>query len=113
MERRRKLAKNYMDLIGDTNRYQRTIRDGVHSYQSFCVFVDDNKMARRRLLERGIETQVGSYALHLQPAFANCKREGTFENSTWLNDHVLALPMYHTLAENKQAEVVEALKRVW
>lgn len=113
MDRRRKLAKNYADLINDTGRYQHTIKDGTHSYQSFCVFVGDNKMVRRRLLEKNIETQVGSYALHMQPAFKNCKHDGTLENSTWLDGHALVLPMYHTLTDDKQVEVVEALKRVW
>lgn len=64
--------------------------------------------------EKEIEVQIGTYALHLHPAFAPsafCRTHGDMPGSQYAFDHCLTLPLYHELTESEQKIVVDTLKQ--
>jgi len=85
---------------------------GRHSYQTFCVFVENRDRILRDLRKQGIEVQFGTYSLHLQPAFQNphiCVLKGSMSGSKYAFEHCLALPLYHGLEITDQRYVVHKL----
>ena len=60
--------------------------------------------------DEGIEAQIGTYALHLEPYFAQMRRIGDLANSTALYRNLLALPLHHELTSDDQERVVSALR---
>lgn len=74
-------------------------RNASHIYQSYVALVDervDRNEVIRRLLEQGIQTQIGTYASHIQPVY---RSEQQCPNSLDIFHRALALPMYYALAE--------------
>jgi perosamine synthetase len=74
-------------------------RDVKHVYQSYVTLVD-KRINRNKLIEltrsRGIQTQIGTYACHVQPVYnstQNCP------NSLDIFNRSLSLPMYYKLRE--------------
>ena len=64
---------------------------------------------------KGIEVQIGTYALHMHKAFQASDKvhlAGTFENSAWSYQHALALPLFHDLTLASQELIVEELTRL-
>jgi len=87
--------------------------NGFHSRQSYIVFVEHRDQVMAQLRERGIEVQIGTYALHREPAFkenAGVRHHGEFTGSNWAFEHSLALPLYHELTGPEQDKVVHELK---
>jgi len=122
INRRRKLAGIYNGML--------TERDiGIappveaswakHVFQSYVTYVTDNYGIRRdvcikKLRDRfGVETQIGTYALHLQPAFKKYSRNAVSLNrSRELYERTLTLPLYHELTLEKQRYVIDALEQL-
>lgn len=116
LARRRSLAHNYMALLdGCTDVViPSATPDGEHSFQSFCIYVPNRDEILQGMREQGIEVQIGTYALHLHPAFAPsafCRIEGDMTGSQYAFDHCLTLPLYHELTESDQEIVVDSLKK--
>ncbi|OHB62461.1 MAG: aminotransferase DegT [Planctomycetes bacterium RBG_13_60_9] len=111
LTRRRSLAGNYMALLEGCDKVAipAVTPDGVHSFQSFCVFVDDRDKVLRGMRAEGIEVQIGTYALHMHPAFKDCTIRKPLEGSRYAWEHCLALPLYHELTREDQEYVVEHL----
>jgi len=114
LARRREQVARYVEMLAGDGRIgiPRVAEGGEPSYQSFCVFVPERDRVMRELRAEGIEVQIGSYALHKHPAFRSgprCRLAGDLENSRWVFEHALALPLYHDLLPEQQAEVVRAL----
>ncbi len=114
LERRRQIARNYILLLSSENRVTipKVTDGGVHSYQSFCIFVDNRESIISHLLANGIESQIGTYALHLHPAFfesESCSIFGSHNNSTYAYDYCLTLPLYHDLSFEEQTKIVNNL----
>lgn len=87
---------------------------GVSSYQSFCILIEHRDQIRQKLRDRGIEVQIGSYALHRQKAFRdnpNCEFFGSMSGSAYAFEHSLVLPLYHDITPHEQDHVIEALKQ--
>ncbi|MBW2066376.1 MAG: DegT/DnrJ/EryC1/StrS aminotransferase family protein [Deltaproteobacteria bacterium] len=85
---------------------------GLHSYQSYCIFVSNRDSVIRALKERGIETQVGTYALHMHRAFydnPNCEIRGEMTGSSYAFHHCLTLPLYHDMRKEDQDYVIQEL----
>jgi dTDP-4-amino-4,6-dideoxygalactose transaminase len=116
LNRRRTLAANYVRMLCGRSavKLPRATPGGVHSYQTFAVFVTDRDAAMQALRAGGIEAQIGAYALHLQPVFRKeplYRLCGPFDGSRYAFEHCLALPLYHEIREEEQAQVVDALLR--
>ena len=88
-----------------------TTPQGVHSYQSFCVLLAGRDGLLSRLRQRGIEAQIGTYALHRHPAYRGRGQvdvrgpmTGRPRRSTGST-----LPLFHELSGADQDEVVGAV----
>jgi dTDP-4-amino-4,6-dideoxygalactose transaminase len=99
--RRRKLAKYWdrkleaIELIKPPY----CSEDVLHVYQSYVALVDrrvDRNLLMQKLLDQGIQTQIGTYASHIQPIY---RSEQRCTNSLDIFRRSLALPMYYTLKE--------------
>ncbi len=109
----RKHARRYSRLLRRAKSIKCPIQErGVtHSYQSYCVLLERGNRDRviRKLATKGIQTNLGYYALHLQDAFRNCPKVGALEVSSSAYTKTLVLPMYPGLSEKKQRFVAKEL----
>jgi perosamine synthetase len=114
LNRRIELAGRYQELLAGAGNIQfpQTTIEGTHSYQSFCLFLETRDLIMKQMREEGIEAQIGTYALHMHPAFAQRQHiihHGPFNGSRYAFDHCLTLPLYHEMAEVDQSVVVNQL----
>ncbi|MGE4552567.1 MAG: DegT/DnrJ/EryC1/StrS family aminotransferase [Desulfovibrionaceae bacterium] len=114
LTRRLALAARYRELLAGASgvAFPTTPAGGVHSQQSFCVFVDNRDGVMATLREAGVEAQIGTYALHLHRAFAQApdvRITGDMAGSRWDFEHCLTLPLFHEMTEAEQDEVAERL----
>ena len=83
------------------------------NWQSYVVRVPEGLLATDlipKLAERGIGTNIGARALHLEPAYADLPHfDRTFPGSNDAFERALALPVPAGLTEAEQDQVVEAL----
>jgi len=110
------LARRYVEYLQDNPQViiPETTPQGVHSYQSFCLFVENRNQIMQELRAQGIEAQIGTYSLHMHKAFKNnpnCKIVGDMVGSRYAYDHCMALPLYHDLTADDQEYVVDTLSR--
>lgn len=113
LDERRFLASRYDQmLVGAKNiRPAKTTPNGRHSFQSYVVKIPNRDHVLDEMRRQGIEVQIGTYALHRQPAFQNGRDrlEGPFPGSTEAFSQSLVLPLYHGMTEAEQTEVVQTL----
>ena len=117
LARRRRLAQRYLDLLAGNRRVTLpvTTAGGRHSWQSFCIQIENRDAVMAAMRRRGLEVQIGSYALHLERAFApgpHCRWAGELKVSARAYERSLALPLYHGLRFREQEAVVQALKEL-
>jgi dTDP-4-amino-4,6-dideoxygalactose transaminase len=100
---RRYLAANYIALFSGNSKIglPKVTVDGEHSYQTFCIFVDERDRIKKEMNHRGIEVQIGSYCL-----------DKNFKNAHYAGKHSLALPLYNGLQTSEQRQIVNTLMEV-
>lgn len=117
--RRQELARNYNKLLAGVKGVVLpvTTKHGIHSYQSYCIFVEERNRIMNTMRANGIEVQIGTYALHQHKAFANGKfiiNCGDYPNSVYALEHCLTLPLYHELDYKTQEFIVnEIIKLIY
>jgi dTDP-4-amino-4,6-dideoxygalactose transaminase len=124
LEQLKKLPGILKDRIQRANRYSDLlqgipgikvphVKSGIkHVFQTYCIYIDVPGMRdelRTDLAKKGIETQIGTYALHLEPSYAGVKCAGSLKNSELLFYNLLALPLHHELTDQDQDYVVQVL----
>jgi dTDP-4-amino-4,6-dideoxygalactose transaminase len=116
---RRAHAARYAQLLGDLAGVGAPPEtDGVrHTYQSYVVTLDpaiDRDEVIRRMMAEGIETTLGTYALHAQPHFQRTYgyHEGDLVNSAQAYRRSLTLPLYPQLTASDLERVVSTLADV-
>lgn len=114
LAKRRELAANYVRLLKDcpSVKSPKTTNQGEHSYQSFCVFVEKRDELIKQMKDAGVETQIGTYSLHMHKAFYDnplVRICGDMHGSKYAFDHCLTLPMYHEMTEDEQEYVASSL----
>ena len=75
----------------------------------------DQAQVFKRMGEQGIETQIGTYALHLHKAYGgnpNCVISGDLSGSRYAFEHCLTLPLHHEMTATEQDFVVETLSSI-
>jgi len=115
LERRRTLALYYLKILKNIPGIRLPLSNpsGVHSYQSFCIFVNNRDLILKKMRNEGIEVQIGTFALHLQKAYQsgdNITLKGPFDGSKYAFEHCLTLPLFHDLTNEQQNYIVERLK---
>lgn len=116
IKRRIELAKCYTDLLAevDSVRAPEKKKGAKHTYQTYAVYIEKGGV-RDKIIEdlrkMGIETQIGTYALHLQPSYRRAKKVGKLERAEKLYRNLLTLPMCHLMTKADQERVVSELKK--
>jgi len=114
LTKRKQLADKYVKLLKDclSVRIPKITTYGEHSYQSFCVFVEKRDEVIKKMKENGIETQIGTYSLHMHKAFNDnplVSINGDMKGSRYAFEHCLTLPLYHEITDVEQKYVVDNL----
>jgi perosamine synthetase len=110
---RQEMAAIYDELLSKVSNVKTPVQAKGGVYQTYAVLLDskiDRDSIIRKLISKGIETQIGTYALHLLPRFNRLKRWTNLANSTTLANQLLALPMAYDLTFDDQQKIVEELK---
>jgi dTDP-4-amino-4,6-dideoxygalactose transaminase len=115
LSKRRDLATYYIRILKDVKNIEipTVIKGGIHSFQSFCVFIENRDRIMANMREKGIEVQIGTYSLHHHKAFNNHQQievKGDMKNSNWVFKHTLTLPLYNDLTIEQQQIIVNELK---
>ena len=117
MIRRRIELANYYDrlLVGNDLITPPQRRENTkHTCQTYSVYVQKER-ARDRIIEdlrkASIETQIGTYALHLQPSYKDAKRVGRLERAEKLYMNLLALPLSHSMLKKDQELVISRIEK--
>jgi len=114
---RRKKAQLYARLLkksGADVRLQASPEDSAPTFQSFVVRLGQKFRTKRDVCikslsdQNGIETQVGTYSLSIQPSFSKAKLANV-RNGPLLYESTLTLPLYEGLTEEQQRFVVDSL----
>ncbi len=112
IEKKRTLARYWNEKLQEIEFIEPPYcsEDVRHVYQSYVALVD-KRINRNKLIERlrkeGIQTQIGTYACHVQPVY---KSEQKCPNSLDIFNRSLALPMYYKLKEEDIDIAVAHLK---
>ena len=111
INRRIELANYYNKLLAevDSIRAPEKRENTKHVYQTYASYIEEEG-TRDKLIEylrkKNIETQIGTYALHLQPIYEKVKKTGKLERSEKLYRNLLALPMCHLMTKKDQERIV-------
>lgn len=110
IQARRRTAKIYDDMLAKLPHVEIPVQNGG-TYQTYAVRLlkGHRNQIIRKLAAKGIETQIGTYALHLFRQFQKLPRTNELPVSTLLYRTLLALPMAYDLTEEDQKIVVSEL----
>jgi dTDP-4-amino-4,6-dideoxygalactose transaminase len=116
LEQRKQLASIYQSLLQDLELLHVPSDPdwGGHIYQSFVVLLDeeiDRDTIIQSMHAEGIETTLGTYALHMQPFYQQQfgYQNGDCPNSRIAFNHSLTLPLYPGMSLHDPEIVVQAL----
>jgi len=119
IKKRNKLAKYYNKKLKNIKSIHLPFVEKFnrHAYQAYAIVLD-KKINRKNLLlelkKQGIQTQIGTYALHRQPVYnhmTNCDKKD-FPHSEFVFEQSLALPMYSELSFKKIDYITSILRRI-
>lgn len=113
LDQRTKQVEQYKELLTSIPvKIPKVTQHGTHSWQSFCIISPQKDCLLHNMRKAGIEVQIGTYALHLQPVFQKhplCRLEGDMKNSQKVFEHCLTLPLFHTMTVDEQKKVISIL----
>ena len=85
------------------------------TFQSYTCYVEKDgyrDKIRAALQDENIQSQIGTYALHLEPAYKNFKRVGNLENSEKLFYNALTLPLHKNLTQEDQEKICGIINKI-
>ena len=117
LAKRAKISENYYRLLANTLliSFPKTTTNGEHSWQSCCIFVENRDQIMKKLKEKNIESQIGTYSLHMHKAFSEnpkCRIMGNMPGSRYAFEHCLTLPLYHEMTDDELKYVVQELMTI-
>ncbi|MBI4647024.1 MAG: DegT/DnrJ/EryC1/StrS aminotransferase family protein [Bacteroidia bacterium] len=118
LDRRIQLSDHYFSLLKNISEatVPVTTPSGKHNSQSFCIYIENRNTVMKHLRDKGIEVQIGTYALHKYNAFNNNTQivlKYPFNGSNFSFEHCLTLPLYHDLTFEQQRIIVTELKKLF
>lgn len=117
LEDRIEKAEYYNQMFSEIDGVEIPYRkDGIrHTYQSYTLLLKKNGVRDdiiQKLRGRGIQTQIGTYALHKEKAFCNAEKIGELNNSNNLYENLLTLPLYYKMKREDQDKVFAEIKKL-
>jgi len=118
MARRGRLAERYNTLLagidGLTPPY--APEDAPHTYQSYCVRLDPERVASRevvmeRMLAQNIATRRGVMDIHEEPYYVNRFGHISLPETEAATRNTLLLPLFASMTEAEQDRVIETLRQ--
>ncbi len=117
--RRRALAASYQAALADLAKAGALLLPvdppwGRSNYQTFVIRLESGGQSRRdavlaALIDDGIGAGPGIMAAHMQPAWSALARGPLPQTERWAASSI-ALPLYHTMTQQDQADVITALR---
>jgi len=86
--------------------------DTRQTFQSYTCYVEKEgyrDKIRKSLADENIQSQIGTYALHLEPAYKNFRRIGHLKNSEKLFYNALTLPLHKDLTIEDQEKICKII----
>jgi len=107
-------AKIYEELLSKIDNIKPAyIGNGTRqTFQSYTCYIEkDGKRdeIREALSKENIQSQIGTYALHLEPAYKNLKKIGDLKNSELLFKNALTLPLHKNLTKDDQEKICKII----
>jgi len=110
LRRREELAAGYAERLAGLPIVLPAADDGDrHGWQAYVVQVERRDSVMTALRAQGIETQIGTYAVHRLAPYAH---QGPFPGADHAFEHALALPFHTRLTESELDRVAETLTTV-
>ncbi|MDQ2984996.1 MAG: DegT/DnrJ/EryC1/StrS family aminotransferase [Actinomycetota bacterium] len=106
---RARLAEAYNERLSGIVQTPSANEGDVHGWQAYVVQLDRRDEALAALRQAEIEAQIGTYALHRQPPYAD---QGEFPGADAAFERALALPLHSRLTESDLDRVADVLSRV-
>lgn len=117
LQGRRERAEIYAGLLAEVEGVTAPVVPAgrTHTYQSYVVLLDDDidrDGVIGEMRTRGIETTLGTYGMHLQPAFRERYDipDSALPNSTRAHRSALTIPLYGQLDHTDLERVATALR---
>lgn len=110
-------AKIYSELIEKIGQIKPAyIGKGTRqTFQTYACYVEKENYRdkiRKALADENIQSQIGTYSLHLEPAYQRLKRVGDLKNSENLFRNTIALPLHIDLTVQDQEKICSIIKSV-
>lgn len=119
INQKRKLAKIYFQKLANIKEIKvpKDTPFGKHSFQSYVILLDkkiDRNKVIQKMRKKGIETTLGTYALHAQPFFVKNYgyRPGELKNSFMAFNRTLALPFYIEITKEQIDYIINNLRNI-
>ena len=91
---------------------QEKTKKSRHTYQSYTCIITKTGLRNKiikKLSEKNIESQIGTYALHCLPAFKKIKNHNP-KNSEYLYKNSISFPLHEELSEKDQKFIYSIIK---
>jgi len=116
INRRIELANYYNKLLNEVDliRAPQKRENTKHVYQTYAAYIEKERVRDKiiqDLRKKNIETQIGTYALHLQPSFERVKKIGKLDRAEKLYKNLLTLPMCHSMTKKDQEYTVSEIEK--
>ena len=117
VDRHIELANNYDKLLNKIELVKPPTRDdrAKHVYQTYAIYLEKEGI-RDKIIEdlkrENIETQIGTYAIHMQKAFENEKKIGKLPIAEKLYKNLLSLPMCYSMTSQDQEHIITKLSQI-
>lgn len=117
LKTRRNLAERYNEIFKGMKGITLPVitENGLHSYQSYCLFTSERDKIMKNLQPKGIEVQIGTYALHMHKAYQDTKHfrlQGKMQDSKIVYQKCLTLPLFNDLTKKEQEYIAENIKKL-
>ena len=115
IETRIQKAKIYQELLSKIVNIKPAYvgKNTRQTFQSYTCYVQKDgyrDKIRKALADENIQSQIGTYALHLEPAYKNMKKVGDLNNSELLYKNALTLPLHKDLTLDDQEKICKIIK---
>jgi len=117
IKKRIQKAKIYNELLSkiDFVEPQKQTQKSRHTYQSYVCTVSKQGLRDKiikKLSQKNIESQIGTYALHCLHAFKKVPKIGKLNNSEFLYKNSISLPLHEELSDKDQDYICSLIKNV-